>query len=95
MTIEYPKHAVVQLDTGAVYGIGDDLAHARADALAEFRRAHIDDVEAAMDGCTDARISEAAAAYVADHGGAPSHDLVFGRIPYSHTPAIHLRSEEE
>lgn len=94
-TISYPQHAVIQPSTGAIYGIGEDLAHAREDAREGFRRAHVDDIDDAMSSLSDARISEAAAQYVRDFGGGPDRKIAFSRVPGTHIIAIHLDDEEE
>lgn len=91
---DYSRHAVVQLDTGTVYGIGDDLAHARADARRGFTRAHVEDIDDAMAQLSDARITPAAAALVERVGGAPMRDLSWGTLPGTHVTAICLVDEE-
>jgi hypothetical protein len=88
-TTNYPEYAVVDLETGAIYGIGEDLAHARADAREELRKARIDDLDEALARLAIARITVAAAQSVRDHGGAPdARRLSVG------TATICLREEE-
>ena len=93
MATTYPLTAIVDYETGAIHGLGCDLAHARADARKVAREAGLSESDTAT--WTDARITEAAAEYVRAAGGAPSPDLKWGRIPDSHIQAIRLRSEDE
>jgi hypothetical protein len=86
----YPEYAVVDLETGAIYGVGEDLAHARADAREELRKGRVDDLDEALARLSVARITVAAAQSVRDCGGAPdARKLSVG------TATICLRDEEE
>jgi hypothetical protein len=93
--ITYPMYAMQDYETAAIYGVGEDLAHALDDARRELRRARVDDVEDALSSLTAVRLSAQAAAYVLDCGGAPTQALVAVRLPGTHITALHLRSEAE
>lgn len=74
------KHAAVQVETKTIYGIGITANAARSDAR-RFTE-HPDRLHVTT-------ITDAAAAYVLQHGGAPSDAISFDRN------GIMLRSEEE